>query len=58
MQFKELLPVNVVDDGMIASLKTMELLILGKSEKGSMSMSLKLKSISDRWFNQKSRAEP
>ena len=43
---------------MIASLKTLELLFLGILEKGSMSMSSKVQSISDRWFSQNSRTEP
>jgi hypothetical protein len=51
MLFKELLHVNSVDVVMVAALKTMELLLLGKLEKGSMSLSSKVKPISDRWFN-------
>lgn len=46
---------NDINDVSNEALKLIELLVLGKLEKGAVTKAAKVKSISERWFNQKTK---
>eukprot|EP00957_Ditylum_brightwellii_P131075 9997870-Ditylum_brightwellii.AAC.1 len=54
-QFKELLCRNSLHDMNVCSLKLMELLFLGKLDKGATTPALKFMSRNKRWFNKKQK---
>jgi hypothetical protein len=56
-QFKLLLRCNSIDVISMEALKTIELLFIGKLEKGAVTKSSKVKSINERWFNQKTKQD-